>query len=76
MVKEIEKSGMPIVHMVNMVPVSKGNGANRIVKTYAIAYPMHDANESPEIQKKQRYEIVGKALQLLNTDIQDQTVAE
>lgn len=76
MVKEIEKEGMPVVHMVNMIPVAKGIGSNRIVKTYGISYPMDDPEATPEMQKKQRYELVGKALKALNTEIKDQTVFE
>ena len=76
MVKEIEKSGMPVVHMVNMVPVAKGIGSNRIVKTYGISYPMHDPGATEEAQREQRYELVGRALKALNTDIREQTVFE
>ena len=57
--------------MVNMVPVAKGIGSNRIVKTYGISYPMHE-----EAQREQRYELVGRALKALNTDIREQTVFE
>lgn len=76
MVKEIEKCGMPVVHMVNMVPVAKGIGSNRIVKTYGISYPMNDPNELEENQRKQRYELVGRALEALDTEITDSTVFE
>lgn len=76
MVKEMEKMGMPIVHMVNMTPVAQGVGSNRIVKTYGISFPMFDPNETPDVQKKQRYELVERALRALNTDIQEPTVFE
>lgn len=69
MVKEIEKNGMPVVHMVNMVPVAQSIGSNRIVKTYGISFPMNDPNTTPEEQKKQRYELVGRALKALNTPV-------
>lgn len=67
---------MPVVHMVNMVPVAKGIGSNRIVKTYGISYPMHDPEATQETQREQRYELVGRALKALNTDIREQTVFE
>ena len=38
MVKEIERTGMPIVQMCNLIPVSKTVGANRIVPTISIPY--------------------------------------
>ena len=40
MVKEIERTGMPIVQMCNLIPVAKTVGANRIVPTIAIPYPL------------------------------------
>lgn len=76
MVKEIEKLGMPVVHMVNMVPVAKGIGSNRIVKTYGISFPMYHPEATEETQREQRYELIGKALKALNTDIKEQTVFE
>ncbi len=44
MVKEIEKAGMPIVHMCNIIPVSETVGANRIVPTISIPYPLGNPN--------------------------------
>ena len=76
MVKEIEKSGMPVVHMANMTPVAQGIGSNRIVKTYGISFPMFDPNATPEAQKQQRYELVGRALKALNPPVQESTVFE
>lgn len=76
MVKEIERLGMPVVHMVNMVPVAKGVGSNRIVKTYGISYPMNDPNVTPDQQIEQRYELVGRALKALQTEIKESTVFE
>lgn len=76
MVKEFERLGMPVVHMVNMVPVAKGIGSNRIVKTYGISYPMNEPDATEETQKKQRYELVERALKALRTEIMEQTVFE
>jgi glycine reductase len=50
MVKEIERAGIPIVHMCNIVPVSKTVGANRIVPTISIPYPLGDPATSKEDQ--------------------------
>ena len=38
MVKEIEKGGLPIVQMCNLIPVAKTVGSNRIVPTISIPY--------------------------------------
>ena len=74
MVKEFEKAGFPVVHMCNLVPVSTTVGANRIVPTISIPYPLGDPNTSPEEQWKLRYHRVGVALDALSTPVIEQTV--
>ena len=74
MVKEFEKAGFPVVHMCNLVPVSTTVGANRIVPTISIPYPLGDPNTSPEEQWKPRYHRVGVALDALATPVTEQTV--
>ena len=74
MVKEIEKTGIPVVHVANMTPVSASVGCNRILHDYGIAYPMCDPKESEEKQAPQRYEIMCKAVDALCTDIKQQTI--
>ena len=69
MVKEFEKAGFPIVHMCNLIPVSSTVGANRIVPTISIPYPLGDPNTSKEEQWKLRYHRVGVALQALATPV-------
>ena len=76
MVKEIEKAGFPIVQMANLVPVAKTVGANKIVPTISIPYPLGDPNTSKEEQWKLRYHRGGVALDALATHIDDQTVFE
>ena len=74
MVKEIERAGLPVVHMCTIVPISLTVGANRIVPTVAIPYPLGN----PELPKAQEYalrqKMVEKALSALSTAIDDQTV--
>ena len=74
MVKEFEKAGFTIVHMCNLLPVSMTVGANRIVPTISIPYPLGDPNTPPAEQWKLRYHRVGVALDALSTDIEEQTV--
>mgnify|MGYP003377134457 CR=1 FL=1 len=74
MVKELEKSGFPVVHMCNLIPVSETVGANRIVPTISIPYPLGDPNTSKEEQWKLRYSRVNTALEALATDVTEQTV--
>ena len=40
MVKEIERAGIPVVHMCTVVPISKTIGANRIIPAIGIPYPL------------------------------------
>lgn len=74
MVKEFEKAGYPVVHMCNLIPVSTTVGANRIVLTISIPYPLGDPNTPAEGQWKLRYHRVGVALEALATPITEQTV--
>lgn len=60
--------------MANLVPVAKTAGANKIVPTISIPYPLGDPNTSKEEQYKLRYHRVGVALKALTEDIQEQTV--
>lgn len=74
MLKEIERAGIPIVHMCNLIPVSLTVGANKIVPTISIPYPLGDPSTSKEEQWKLRYHRVDVALNALTEDIKDQTV--
>ena len=40
MVKEIERAGLPVVHICTVVPISLTVGANRIVPAIAIPHPL------------------------------------
>lgn len=74
MTKEIEKAGITIVQMANLIPVAKTVGANRMVPTISIPYPLGDPSTPKEVQYKLRYHRVGVALDALTTDIKEQTV--
>ena len=74
MVKEFERAGFTIVQMCNLIPVATTVGANRMVPTISIPYPLGDPNTFKEEQWKLRYHRVGVALDALATDITEQTV--
>ena len=74
MVKEIEKGGLPIVQMCNLIPVAKTVGSNRIVPPISIPDPLGDPATSKEEQWKLRYHRTKVALESLATDIKEQTV--
>ncbi len=76
MVKEIERVGLPVVHLCTVVPISKTVGANRIVPAIAIPYPLGDPNIDKEEEVKLRKRLVIKALKALQTEVEGQTVFE
>ena len=74
MVKEIERTGIAIVHCCSIIPISKTVGANRIVPTIAIPHPFGDPDVGEEEEQKLRKELVKKALKALMTSIKEQTI--
>jgi len=74
MLKEIERAGIPIVHMCTIVPISKTVGANRIVPTVAIPYPLGNPTLSADEERALRRKLVVKALKALTTEVSEQTV--
>lgn len=72
--KEIERAGLPAVHICSIVPISKTVGANRIVPAIAIPHPLGDPAKSPAEEVEIRRALVEKALVALETAIEDQTV--
>jgi len=76
MVKEIERAGIPVVHMCTVTPISLTVGANRIVPTVAIPYPLGNPALSAEEEYAIRKKLVERALDALSTEVEEQTVFE
>ena len=76
MVKEIERAGLPVVHVCTVVPISLTVGANRIVPAVAIPYPLGNPALEKNDEKKLRRKLVSKAIRALQTDVEKQTVFE
>jgi len=76
MVKEIERVGIPVVHICTVVPISLTIGANRIIPAIGIPYPLGDPTKTPEKSKAIRRELVTRAIKALQTPIEGQTVFE
>ena len=76
MVKEIERAGIPVVHICTVTPISMTVGANRIVPAIAI----REGVGNPELPADEEYELrrklVDKALEALSTEVDDQTIFE
>ena len=76
MVKEIERAGIPVVHMCTVVPISLTVGANRIIPTIAIPHPLGNPSLDKADDKNLRRGLVERALKALNTEVSEQTVFE
>ncbi len=74
MVKEIERAGIPVVHICTVVPISLTVGANRIVPAIAIPHPLGDPALDAAEEKKIRRKLVEKCLVALETEVDGQTV--
>ncbi len=74
MVKEIERAGLPVVHICTVTPISMTVGANRIVPAVAIPHPLGNPALSADEEKKLRRSIVEKALNALATPVDGQVV--
>ena len=76
MVKGIEATGIPVVHICTVVPISQTVGANRIVPAIAIPHPLGNPELDKDEEYKLREHIVEKALKALTTPVSEQTVFE
>jgi glycine reductase len=74
MVKELERAGIPTVHVCSIVPISLTVGANRIVPSVAIPHPLGDPTLSPEQEFSLRRDLLERALDALQTEITEQRV--
>ena len=76
MVKEIERYGLPIVHMATITTISESVGANRIVPTIAIPYPVGNPDLPAEEELSLRRKMVKRAVDALATEITESTQFE
>lgn len=74
MVKEIERYGIPVVHMSTIITISESVGANRIVPTIAIPYPVGNPKTSPKDEEALRQDLVERAVKALATDVEEQSL--
>jgi len=76
MVKEIERAGIPVVHVCTVTPISMTVGANRIVPAVAIPHPLGNPSLSAPEEKQLRRKILTTALGALSTEVDGQTIFE
>ena len=65
MTKEIERAGIPIVHVCNLIDIAKGIGSNRILQGKSVLYPLGDPSIPKDTEAEYRRQMVGKALRML-----------
>lgn len=73
MVKEIERFGIPIVHMSTITTISESVGANRIVPTIAIPYPVGNPDLNKNSEYVLRKKMVERAVNALAVDVDKAT---
>jgi betaine reductase len=76
MVKEIERYGIPIVHMATITTISQSVGANRIVPTIAIPHPVGNPSLPADEEKTLRRRMMDKVLKALTTEVSQPTQFE
>jgi len=76
MVKEIERAGIPVVHVCTVTPISMTVGANRIVPAVAIPHPLGNPSLNLPDEKHLRRKILTTALGALSTEVDGQTIFE
>ena len=74
--KEVERAGIPVVHICTVTPISMTVGANRIVPAIAIPYPLGNPMLDAAGEKEIRRKIVEKSLEALTTEVEEQTIFE
>lgn len=72
--KEIERTGIPVTVMCNLIDVAKTVGSNRMVQTVSVPYPLGDPELSKEAEWQLRTSRVGAALDALATPVEEPTV--
>ena len=76
MVKEIERAGLPVVHICTVTPISMTVGANRIVPAIAIPHPLGNPALPADEEKALRRKLVMKGLHAFTTEVDGQTIFE
>jgi glycine reductase len=72
----MEQAGLPAVLITALPSIAAAAGANRIVKGVAIAHPLGDPSLSLPAEVALRKRIMERALEMLSTPVEPQTVWE
>ena len=75
-VKELDRAGIPAVHIATITPISLSVGANRVVEGVSIPHPTGHVELTKEKEKQERAKQIHLALDALSENIQEQKVFE
>ncbi len=71
MTKEIQRAGIPVVHVTNLTKISEGIGANRILRGNSVLHVFGNPSLPHDKEVDYRREMVEKALSLLERSPHD-----
>ena len=74
MAKELERAGIPTVHICSIVPISRTVGATRILPAVAIPHPLGDPALPPDAERRLRAALLERALEALGARVVEQHV--
>lgn len=72
--KELEKAGLPTALITALTPTALMMGARRIIPGISITHPLGEPGLSATREKELRRKIVMKALESLETEVEEPTV--
>lgn len=65
MTKEIERAGIPIIHVTNLTKISEGIGAHRVLRGNSVLHVFGNPSLPHEQEVEYRKEMVEEALEML-----------
>ena len=73
MTRELERAGLPIVHITNLIMISEGIGPRRIMKGNSVVHVLGDPSVPRESELKYRKRLVAQALDMLTVNPEEGT---
>ena len=72
--KQIDKEGIPVVHLCTIVPISEAIGANRIYAGLGIPHPCANIMGTSEEEFDSRISLIENALKTLTIEVEEPTI--
>jgi glycine reductase len=70
----LERAGLPVAQICTMTPVAEMVGSHRIVQGSGIVHPLGLASSSAEEEQRLRQRILARAVEALQTPVEQPTV--